>query len=477
MSRLVRNTAYLTLASIAQKAVAFLYFTYIARSIGDSSTGAYFLALALTTTMGVFLDLGLTPVLIREVAGKPERAREALRTILGYKVLVAPLTVIVAILLPALLGYSALATSLVSIAVVVMLLDTLTLSLYGVLRGLHVLKYESIGLLVGQSTTAMFGIAVLVSGSHDLRLLIVALLVGSFWNAVYPAVIVARRLGIGALLPKLPKDLIYLKVGLAFFLSAVLVKISSYADSVMINHVVGQAGVGDYSAAYKLTYAFQFLPLAFVGALYPAFAAEAGDHAKLRDMLSRALSYTALLSAPICFGIAALAPEIVNTFYRSDFGEAVPVLRVLIFVLPFIFLDFPVGALLNATHRERTKTAIIGVTTLINVVANVVFVPIFGLMGAAFAALLSFGFMFVAGLIAVERAIDFPSRALWRAVGPWYLAGAVMAGVVLAAKLVMPWYATIPVGGVVFFLIASLLGAFKRADIVTALSSLKRRVV
>lgn len=474
MSRLVRNTAYLTVASVAQKAIAFLYFTFIARTIGDNSTGAYFLALALTTTVGVFLDMGLTPVLIREVAKDSTRAKDALRAILGYKVIAVPVTIAAVLVLPPLLGFSPLAVTLTQIAVAVMLLDSLSLSLYGALRGLHVLKYEAVGMFVGQSVIAVVGTAALMSGSRDLRLLIIALVAGSFWNVVYPSIIVARRLGMGALVPTWPRNAAYLRMGFAFFLAAVFVKISSYTDSVMINRVVGQAGVGDYSAAYKLTYAFQFLPLAFVGALYPTFAADMKDHDRLRTTLARSLSYMALLSAPICFGIAALAPEIVGAFYHDDFGEAVPVLRHLIFVLPFIFLDFPVGALLNATHNERTKTAIVGLTTVINVVANVVLVPMFGLMGAAYAALLSFGFMLVAGLYAVERIIAFPSRDLWRAVGPWYVAGAVMMVAVLGLKEVMPWIITIPLGGMVFFVAAWLCGAFRWDELAAARSFLRR---
>jgi N utilization substance protein A len=52
MSTLWRNTAWLTGATIGQKMIAFLYFTVIARTIGDAAIGAYALALALTTSIG-----------------------------------------------------------------------------------------------------------------------------------------------------------------------------------------------------------------------------------------------------------------------------------------------------------------------------------------------------------------------------------------------------------------------------------------
>src|SRR3989344_1063057 len=104
--RLAKNTLLLTGASVGQKVVAFFYFSLIARTIGVENTCSYFLALAMITTIGVLDDLGLTSVLIREVAKAPERAREWLRNVIGAKLVAMPLTVAVAFFLPTLVGYS-----------------------------------------------------------------------------------------------------------------------------------------------------------------------------------------------------------------------------------------------------------------------------------------------------------------------------------------------------------------------------------
>jgi len=137
---LAKNTMYLTLASVAQKAIAFVYFALIARAFGTSDTGAYFVALALVTVIAVFDDMGMTPVLIREVAKAPERALHWVRTMIGIKVITIPVTVLIAWFLPQFMGYDLELIWLVRLAILVMLADTLSLSFYGVLRGLHTLK-------------------------------------------------------------------------------------------------------------------------------------------------------------------------------------------------------------------------------------------------------------------------------------------------------------------------------------------------
>jgi O-antigen/teichoic acid export membrane protein len=450
MSTLWRNTAWLTGATIGQKIIAFLYFTVIARTIGDSAIGGYALALALTTSIGVLDDIGLTSVLIREIAKEPKRAGEWLREVLGWKMVTMPFTVLLAIAAPQLLGFSEEATLLTWVAIVVMLADTLSVTMYGVLRGLHTLSAEGVGMFVGQSLTTVFGAAVLLSGVRDLWWLVAALIIGSTWNVFWSAWQVSRRLGWNALIPSFSWNARWLRLGSMFFLAGVLIKISSYTDALIINSSLGQGAVGDYNAAYKLTYAFQFLPMAFVGALYPAMSAAAQNKEELRRILLQAFRYVSLLVFPIVFGIYALAPQIIGLFYGVDFVEAVPVLQTLIFVLPFIFLDFPLGSLLNATHRPHVKTGILAIATLVNVVGNVTLIPMFGIWGAAVAGLSSFGTMMILGYIAVARQIALPVREALQAVAPYAVAGAVMAIAVTLAETIVPWLLTIPLGALVF---------------------------
>lgn len=468
MSQLARNTLMLTAASIGQKLIAFLYFALIARTIGEESLGSYFIALAMVTTIGVLDDVGLTSVTIREVAKTPERAKELIRNVIGIKLITMPITIALAFLLPDWRGFDAETTMLVQIAITVMLLDTLSLSMYGVLRGLHQLRYESMGIFIGQTLTALFGVTALVmstsasvvfghgtaTSSIDLRLLVLALIVGSAWNMIFSIVQVIRRLGFDALKPSYTQAIPMLRMSFMFFLAAVFVKVYSYIDSFTIEEFLGKGAVGVYAVAYKFTYAFQFLPLAFIGALYPTMSSLAHNHAELNKTLIKAEWYLAMLATPIVFGIFSLAPEIIDFFYGADYAEAGPVLGVLIFVLLFIFLDFPIGSLLNATGNQAVKTGLMGGAMVINIVGNLVLVPQYGIMGAAIAALFTFTFLFCGGWIAVARITAASFTELIRETFGFFAAGAVMAIVVMLTKEYVYWMLTIPIGAAVFFGIA-----------------------
>ncbi|MCR4312523.1 MAG: flippase [Candidatus Uhrbacteria bacterium] len=475
MSTLARNTLFLTAASIGQKAIAFIYFTVIARAIGVENTGAYFLALAMITSIGVLDDLGMTSVIIREVAKKPEETKRWLRNIIGIKCLTMPLTVLIAWFVPTLMGFGIEASLLVRLAVFIMLADTLSLTFYGVLRGMQQLKFESLGIFFGQAITTVLGAAFLLTGNGTLPLLVTALIAGSVWNAGFSAFQVARRLGWSAFVPSFDLGSKPLKMGFAFFLSAVFVKVYSYVDSFTLQAVIGDGAVGLYSVAYKLTYAFQFLPLAFVGALYPTLAATCHSPKELKRIFLDAVWYMALLASPIVFGIFALAPEIIGFFYGSAFAGSVMPLSVLIFVLLFIFLDFPIGSLLNATGHQAQKTAIMGITMIVNVTANVLLIPRLGIVGASLAAVMSFAFMFTAGWWYAGRIVSLTFSDLARKVGAIMSAGAAMALVVMALKSFVPWLLTIPLGAGVFSLVAFATKAFTMDHVRSFRSMLTRK--
>jgi len=189
------------------------------------------------------------------------------------------------------------------------------------------------------------------------------------------------------------------KEALPFGIAGLSVKVYSYVDSLFLHQFYGVHAVGLYAVAYKLTYALQFLPITFTAALYPALASAYAkkEEDEVRNTFVGSLRLMAAIGFPITAGLSALAPKIIPLLYGDAFLGAVDAFRILPWVLLPIFLDFPVGALLNATHRAHLKTGAMVTTMIINVVANAILVPKFGPVGAAWAGVLSFWILFGIG--------------------------------------------------------------------------------
>lgn len=447
-----RNTFYLTAASVVQKIIAFAYFTVLANHLGAGRTGEYFLALSLIVMFSVFADWGVTSVIIRDIASKSEHPEQTLREAIGLKFPLTILSMGAVIAFSLLLGYDTQIVGLVALATPILAADSISTLFYGVLRGQQNLRFEAIGIFIGQLVTALIGSIVLFT-NPQLGFLVVALLVGSLWNAIFSAWQVARRLGWKALLPywSWKTSKILLRTSMAFGLAGLFVKVYSSIDSILLSLYESKEAVGMYAVAYKLTYAFQFLPMAFVGAIYPAMSSFfPHDREHLRQLFDHSIWYMALLAVPITFGIATTADLLIPLFYPNGYTDAIAALQVLVFVLLFIFLDFPVGSLLNAAHKQGIKTAVMGVTMIVNIVLNILLIPRLGILGACWAAVVSFIVLFVVSFWFVRRIIPYGPKELFSRVAPVLLAGVAMSVVVLLLKPWLHLFLLILVGGIVY---------------------------
>ncbi|MDA1038213.1 MAG: flippase [bacterium] len=466
MSLLGKNTFQLTLASVGQKTLAFFYFLLLARTVGAESTGAYFLALSITTIFSVITDFGLQPVLIREVAKKSSTWQDIVRNTISLKMILMTIATVAVFLFVNLMGYDTDVRLLSYVAISVMLVDAVTLTMYGVLRGEQILKFESIGMFIGQALTVTMGVIVLFTNA-SLVLLVLALLLGSTFNAIFSTLMVLRRFGRSILIPVWSHSVIkpLLRVALPFALAGIFVKVYSYVDTITISKFFGEYEVGIYAVAYKLTYAFQFLPLAFVAALYPAMSALVKtDRDKLSDTFEQAMVYVTLLAAPIVFGIWAISHSLIVMAVGPEFLDSVLPLSILIFALFFIFLDFPIGSLLNAADRQVTKTTLMGITMVINVIANLLLIPRFGVVGAAVAANISFAFLFISGMFFVPSIIKVRWRLLISKIFKISFAGLIMGLLVRWADDSLNLFYTIPLGAMVYILMLILFRIFGKTE-------------
>lgn len=392
------NAAWLMAATVLQKAVAFLSFFFVARWSGPATTGSYFYAVAITSVFVVLADLGLTPVVIREYASNPERGRRFAKAALAAKMLLVPLAVVVSLLYALGRGSDSSVILSVAIACGVLSADSCSLLLYGVLRGSQRLRFEAVGMLTTQLITAAVAMASAWFFRGNVQLLVLALLCGSLWNVLWSWMHVRKldwRQGIWT-----RDDLRQMtRLAIPFALAGIFVKIYSYVDTLFLEAYWPKAEVGHYAVAYKLTYAFQFLPLTFVAALYPGLSAmyARGDQEALTRSLQGSLRLMMLISVPIAVGLSAFS-ELIPVLFGHSYAPAISVLHILSWVLIPIFWDFPIGSLLNATHRASTKTLSMGISMVVNVMMNAVLVPRMGAVGAAYSALGSFVLLGLLGL-------------------------------------------------------------------------------
>lgn len=451
-AKITKNTAYLTGAFVGQKILAFIFFTLIARLAGVEDTGKYFFALSFTTVFSIIVDLGLSPVLVREVAKYKEKAQLYLNNILAVKLILSIIATIAVVITVNLLGYEEITKHLVYIACAVMVLDSFHLSFYGIFRAFQNLRYEAIGIIIGQSLTLTIGIPVLLL-HWPLYFLIIAVGSNSLFNFIYSLILLIKKLNIKPSF-KYDKKIITLlfKIAVPFALAGVFVKVNSF-DSVLISKILSTTHVGWYSVPFKLTFALQFIPMAFAASIFPAMSSfyGAGDKEKLSITFEKSMFYLLMIALPISVGTMVLAKELILTIYGTDYANSILLLQVLIFALIPIFLTYPVGSLLNACDKQKIHTTNMGIAAAVNIILNLILIPRLGIMGAVIAGLSGHSIFLLLDLFWVFKIVPETGLNLVKFALKTVISAVFMAIIVFYTKSTINWLFSIPAGITVFF--------------------------
>ena len=412
-AKIAKNTFFLTSAYIGQKIFSFIYFSLIARFVGVENVGLYVTALSFSSLFSIFADLGLTQVLIREGAREKIKIDIWLGQVIFLKIFLAVFAYVFLILITYPLGYSGELRFLIFLSGILMILDSLSLAFYGVLRSLQNLFYESFGVIVGQILTIIAGVIALVL-KQPIYFLLVALGAGSFFNFIFSLTIVSRlNIKIKLIWHKdYFKKIV--KLTLPFSLAGISTKIYSYIDAVLISILINTKSVGFYSIPNKVVFDFQFIPMAFAASLYPAMSHSfISNKERLKYLFEKAVIYLSLIAFPLAFGVYVLSDVFINKVYGLTYSSSIPALKILVFGLVFAFLDFPVGSLLNACNRQAWQTTAMVLTMCLNIILNLILIPIWEIKGAALAAVASNSFLLFFGYSAVPQIVGMHKKSYW----------------------------------------------------------------
>jgi len=467
-SKVAKNTAYLVAAFVGQKILSFVYFTIVARAVGVEGSGKYVVATSFTTIFSIFVDLGLANVLVRETARFPERAEKLLANVMGAKVLLAAGTIVAVNFAAMLMGYDAEVVTMIGLASIVMALDAVHLAFYSVMRGQQNLAFEAVGVVTGQAVTIAVGTAFYLL-KMPLPYLIVALICGSTWNVAWSWYALSRRSRVPVRVTFDKATLSFLWIAAApFALAGVFSRVYTYLDSIMLSKLAADAATatGIYGVAYKLGFAFQFLPMSFAAAVFPAMSDYyVRDRERLAAVYATSFRYLTMAALPLAFGIGSLAAPILKTVYGETFLPATLPLQILMSSLVFAFLYWPAGSLLNACDRQSKNTLAMGVTVAVNAAMNIVLIPMYGATGAAIAALAgnitlwALVTLFASDLVAVR------TTAMMTSVVKAFFAAALMGLTLSYLATRMHVALLIPIGAIEYFVVLLAIGGVTRAEV------------
>lgn len=389
--RYLKNTSWMMGEQFLRIIASLFVGIWVARHLGPEQFGLFSYVLAFTAIFGGIARLGLDGILVRELVNHPEKYDTYLGTAFWLKVLGAFIVI----------GLIAAVVPFTSND------NTTNLFIFIITAGLIFQSFEVIEFYFQSQVLAKIVSickVVQLALSSIIKIYLVLTEAELFWFVLVTA-FDALSLAIGYFVAyELRKNLAFykrfdlsiakqlLKDAWPLIFSAIVVMIYMRIDQIMIKEMLGAYEVGIYSAAVRLSEAFYFIPMLITASLFPAILSAKNQSRELyKQRLQRLYTFMVWMAIAIALPMTFLSDWLILLLFGQDYQEAGQVLMIHIWASIFVFLGVASGKWFIIENLQRFTLINTSLGAILNVGLNLIFIPKFGVIGAAYATLISYG--------------------------------------------------------------------------------------
>ncbi len=174
-------------------------------------------------------------------------------------------------------------------------------------------------------------------------------------------------------------------------LSGIAATIYLRIDKIMLGQILGAHEVGIYTAATRLAEAWYFLPISIMASLYPAIIKsiknKSIDPAKRMQQI-----YNLMVFMGYGVGIVTtlFAAPVVTLLFGAEYQQSAQILTMYIWSGVFVNIAMGKSAYLKAMNYTKIQFASTAFGAIINICLNLVFIHRYGVIGAAWATIISY---------------------------------------------------------------------------------------
>jgi O-antigen/teichoic acid export membrane protein len=399
------GAARVSAAQTIRRSTRLLFFSIAARKLGPATFGLYAFLLAVFETLALISGEGFTEYLMRELSRVPASAGALYSRLCLLRCIYIAVLFVPAIVFLQVLGYP---KPILKVAFW-LFLTLFPRALLGVGQGVigAARRFSVLLWLEVIQGTGLLGVGIfLLIRSPTLQNVI--------WTEVasISATALGSIVGVLSLLHGhweiVPSWRRILKETATFNLYPLIVNIYDRIDVVLLSLLAGNFAAGIYAVPYRALGALQILPFGLKTSVLPSISgnANAGGEGDKR-LCSRMLSVMYLLALFPVLTITLLAGPLIILLFGKNYSLSVPVLRVLIWAVIPMFLNYGLNIFLLARSRERVFVWTSIVCTLVNVGANIVLIPRYSYFAAAGVTILTEAVLFVQNLWIIRKNFGF----------------------------------------------------------------------
>jgi len=384
------NTSWLFFERIIRIFISFIVSVYVVRYLGPKDFGLYSYILSFFWLFGSLSTVGLEVISTREIIKQPDKVDEINGTVFILR-LIGSLAAIVLIGITLLItGEETFTAILILITSVSFLFQSFSVIEY-YFRGIVKAKYNAYALSASVILSSLFKIILILMKAP--LLYFVFAIVFEYLALAAGLVIVYHYNKLSIFKWKFSKELAVklLKDSWPLMLSGLVVMVYMRIDQILIKHMISEEAVGYYAAAVRICEAWYFIPVTLCNSIFPAIVnAKNVSEEFYNNRMQKLYDLLAWLAIGIAVPVTIFSDQIITILFGSNFAPASPVLIIYIWAGVAVFLGVASSQYLineNLTKLSFTRTSI---GMVINVILNLLLIPMYGIVGSAIATLVSY---------------------------------------------------------------------------------------
>ncbi len=386
---IAKNTFWLFGGQVTGRLLRAAIVIYAARILGAASWGAFSYAISLAAFLTIFSDFGVNALLTREGVKSPELRQKYLATALFIKALLLLILVMGMFFFANSLTNLEGAAILMPMIVFVFVFDSLRDLGTAMARALEKMQIEAWVNIFTNLAITIFGF-IFLSYSKTATSLAWAYAVGT--GLGFLTIVYVLREYFKGLTKNFDKNLIKTIITSAwpFGLLGLMGVVMINTDILMLGWLTSAEETGFYSAAQRPIQLLYTAPILIAAAFFPTLtrlAKQGGQN--FRSVFERGLTSIYLLAIPASLGGAILSRQIIELLYGNSYLSAAPTFAILSGTILTVFPATLIANAMFAHEKQKSLLGFVALGVLGNVFFNFLFIPLWGMEGAALSTFLN----------------------------------------------------------------------------------------
>ncbi len=214
---------------------------------------------------------------------------------------------------------------------------------------------------------------------------------------------------------------------LILFIPQIATQIYLVLNKTMLGSMVSVQAAGYFDQSDKMVKMVLAIVTATGTVMLPhvANAFAKGQHDKTKGYLYNSFSFVTALSVPMTFGLIAVSHKFVPLFFTSRFNGVTPIMMIEAIIILLIAWSNAIGTqYLLPTRQNKSFTLSVIVGAIINLIANIPLILMYGAVGAAIATVLSELSVTLYQLIVIRKQVEY--KKIFEDIYKYLLAGLCM---------------------------------------------------